>query len=316
MNKIAKIISVVLSVSLVIGVSVAMLVSAFAATAPKFSIDVAEQSDSKVVVSLSLDEGSVTAFDIQVNAKDWSETTKTTGLTLTEIKRSDNIRAYNAAHEDDEVPPVFAIGKEQGKVSFAGLEAYNTVGVMFTFTFSKAKANDVEPSDFLAVVNSCSDESKTPVDASITNKIPASEKPVVTTTTTKPVEDTTTTTAKPVEDTTTTTAKPVEDTTTTTAKPVEDTTTTTAAVADVTTTEAAADVTTTVKAVEDVPAATEDASADESTAPAVDSTVAGSASSDAVANPKTGDRLTATAAVVSLLAISGAAVVALRKKED
>ena len=294
MNKIAKIISVVLSVSLVIGVSVAMLVSAFAATAPKFSIDVAEQSDSKVVVSLSLDEGSVTAFDIQVNAKDWSETTKTTGLTLTEIKRSDNIRAYNAAHEDDEVPPVFAIGKEQGKVSFAGLEAYNTVGVMFTFTFSKAKANDVEPSDFLAVVNSCSDESKTPVDASITNKIPASEKPVVTTTTTKPVEDTTTTTAKPVEDTTTTTA----------------------AVADVTTTEAAADVTTTVKAVEDVPAATEDASADESTAPAVDSTVAGSASSDAVANPKTGDRLTATAAVVSLLAISGAAVVALRKKED
>ena len=305
MNKIAKIISVVLSVSLVIGVSVAMLVSAFAATAPKFSIDVAEQSDSKVVVSLSLDEGSVTAFDIQVNAKDWSETTKTTGLTLTEIKRSDNIRAYNAAHEDDEVPPVFAIGKEQGKVSFAGLEAYNTVGVMFTFTFSKAKANDVEPSDFLAVVNSCSDESKTPVDASITNKIPASEKPVVTTTTTKPVEDTTTTTAKPVEDTTTTTAKPVEDTTTTTA-----------AVADVTTTEAAADVTTTVKAVEDVPAATEDASADESTAPAVDSTVAGSASSDAVANPKTGDRLTATAAVVSLLAISGAAVVALRKKED
>ena len=42
MNKIAKILSVVLSVSLVIGVTVAMLVSAFAVTAPKFSISVAE----------------------------------------------------------------------------------------------------------------------------------------------------------------------------------------------------------------------------------------------------------------------------------
>ena len=38
MNKIAKILSVVLSVSLVIGVTVAMLVSAFAVTAPKFSL--------------------------------------------------------------------------------------------------------------------------------------------------------------------------------------------------------------------------------------------------------------------------------------
>ena len=48
--------------------------------------------------------------------------------------------------------------------------------------------------------------------------------------------------------------------------------------------------------------------------PAADTTTA--ASSSDLDNPETGARLTASAAVVALLAISGAAVVALRKKED
>ena len=57
MNKIAKILSVVLSVS--IGVTVAMLVSAFAVTAPKFSISVAEESKDSVKLALCLESGSI-----------------------------------------------------------------------------------------------------------------------------------------------------------------------------------------------------------------------------------------------------------------
>lgn len=264
MNKIAKIISVVLSVSLVIGVSVAMLVSAFAAGTPKFSISVASETDSEVVLELSLDEGSLNAFDVQVNAKDWNSTdARTTGLTLTGIKRVGSFLAFFTPSDDgdESAAPMFASKKETGKVSFACVGTYEATGAMLTFTFSKTNADKVAPSDFIAVVSSCTDgEGNTITDASVTNNIPVPEKPVVSEPSSEDVSEPSSEATEP---------------------------------------------------------SSEDASSDEKStvAPVVDSTVDGSASSDVV-NPKTGDRLTATAAVISLLAISGAAVVALRKKED
>ena len=329
MNKIAKILSVVLSVSLVIGVTVAMLVSAFAVTAPKFSISVAEESKDSVKLALCLESGSITSCGVNVKAADWNNPNKTTGLTIKSVERGPAFRDFATAHENDEVPPLVAISTKSGfgRAAFASVAAYSEKGVMLYFTFAKgnsAKAK-IDSSDIIVEFDGSVDGNNNPVTPTLDNKIPAPATTTTTTTTKK--ADVTTTTKK--ADVTTTTKK--ADVTTTTKK--ADVTTTTKAAEDVTTTKAAEDVTTTTKAAEDVTTTTKAAEdvttttkvADDvtsstksddvvTTAPAADTTTA--ASSSDVVNPETGDRLTASAAVVALLAISGAAVVALRKKED
>ena len=330
MNKIAKILSVVLSVSLVIGVTVAMLVSAFAVTAPKFSISVAEESKDSVKLALCLESGSINSCGVYVKAADWNNPNKTTGLTIKSVERGQAFRDFATAHENDKVPPLIAINTDRGfgEASFASVAAYSEKGVMLYFTFAKgnsAKAK-IEPSDIIVEFDGTVDGNNNPVTPTLDNKIPA---PATTTTTTTTKKADVTTTTKKADVTTTTTKK--ADVTTTTKK--ADVTTTTKAAEDVTTTKAAEDVTTTTKAAEDVTTTTKAAedvttttkAADDvtsstksddvvTTAPAADTTTA--ASSSDVVNPETGDRLTASAAVVALLAISGAAVVALRKKED
>ena len=330
MNKIAKILSVVLSVSLVIGVTVAMLVSAFAVTAPKFSISVAEESKDSVKLALCLESGSITSCGVNVKAADWNNPNKTTGLTIKSVERGPAFRDFATAHENDEVPPLVAISTKSGfgRAAFASVAAYSEKGVMLYFTFAKgnsAKAK-IDSSDIIVEFDGSVDGNNNPVTPTLDNKIPAPATTTTTTTTkkadvtttTKKADVTTTTTKKADVTTTTkkadvtTTTKAAEDVTTT--KAAEDVTTTTKAAEDVTTTtKAAEDVTTTTKAAEDITSSTK---SDDvvTTAPAADTTTA--ASSSDVVNPETGDRLTASAAVVALLAISGAAVVALRKKED
>ena len=330
MNKIAKILSVVLSVSLVIGVTVAMLVSAFAVTAPKFSISVAEESKDSVKLALCLESGSINSCGVNVKAADWNNPNKTTGLTIKSVERGQAFRDFATAHENDKVPPLIAINTDRGfgEASFASVAAYSEKGVMLYFTFAKgnsAKAK-IDSSDIIVEFDGTVDGNNNPVTPTLDNKIPAPATTTTTTTTkkadvtttTKKADVTTTTTKKADVTTTTkkadvTTTKAAEDVTTTT-KAAEDVTTTTKAAEDVTTTtKAAEDVTTTTKAAEDITSSTK---SDDvvTTAPAADTTTA--ASSSDVVNPETGDRLTASAAVVALLAISGAAVVALRKKED
>ena len=260
MNKIAKILSVVLSVSLVIGVTVAMLVSAFAVTAPKFSISVAEESKDSVKLALCLESGSITSCGVNVKAADWNNPNKTTGLTIKSVERGPAFRDFATAHENDEVPPLIAISTKSGfgRAAFASVAAYSEKGVMLYFTFAKgnsAKAK-IDSSDIIVEFDGSVDGNNNPVTPTLDNKIPAPA--------------------------------------TTTTKAAEDVTTTTKAAEDITSSTKSDDVVT--------------------TAPAADTTTA--ASSSDVVNPETGDRLTASAAVVALLAISGAAVVALRKKED
>ena len=310
MNKIAKILSVVLSVSLVIGVTVAMLVSAFAVTAPKFSISVAEESKDSVKLALCLESGSINSCGVNVKAADWNNPNKTTGLTIKSVERGQAFRDFATAHENDKVPPLIAINTDRGfgEASFASVAAYSEKGVMLYFTFAKgnsAKAK-IDSSDIIVEFDGTVDGNNNPVTPTLDNKIPA---PATTTTTTTTKKADVTTTTKKADVTTTTTKK--ADVTTTTKK--ADVTTTKAAEDVTTTTKAAEDVTTTTKAAEDITSSTK---SDDvvTTAPAADTTTA--ASSSDVVNPETGDRLTASAAVVALLAISGAAVVALRKKED
>ncbi len=320
MNKIAKILSVVLSVSLVIGVTVAMLVSAFAVTAPKFSISVAEESKDSVKLALCLESGSITSCGVNVKAADWNNPNKTTGLTIKSVERGPAFRDFATAHENDEVPPLVAISTKSGfgRAAFASVAAYSEKGVMLYFTFAKgnsAKAK-IDSSDIIVEFDGSVDGNNNPVTPTLDNKIPA---PATTTTTTTTKKADVTTTTKKADVTTTTTKKADVTTTTkkadvtTTTKKADVTTTTKAAEDVTTTTKAAEDVTTTTKAADDVTSSTK---SDDvvTTAPAADTTTA--ASSSDVVNPETGDRLTASAAVVALLAISGAAVVALRKKED
>ena len=320
MNKIAKILSVVLSVSLVIGVTVAMLVSAFAVTAPKFSISVAEESKDSVKLALCLESGSITSCGVNVKAADWDNPNKTTGLTIKSVERGPAFRDFATAHENDEVPPLVAISTKSGfgRAAFASVAAYSEKGVMLYFTFAKgnsAKAK-IDSSDIIVEFDGSVDGNNNPVTPTLDNKIPA---PATTTTTTTTKKADVTTTTKKADVTTTTTKKADVTTTTkkadvtTTTKAAEDVTTTTKAAEDVTTTTKAAEDVTTTKAAEDITSSTK---SDDvvTTAPAADTTTA--ASSSDVVNPETGDRLTASAAVVALLAISGAAVVALRKKED
>lgn len=320
MNKIAKILSVVLSVSLVIGVTVAMLVSAFAVTAPKFSISVAEESKDSVKLALCLESGSITSCGVNVKAADWNNPNKTTGLTIKSVERGPAFRDFATAHENDEVPPLVAISTKGGfgRAAFASVAAYSEKGVMLYFTFAKgnsAKAK-IDSSDIIVEFDGTVDGNNNPVTPTLDNKIPA---PATTTTTTTTKKADVTTTTKKADVTTTTTKKADVTTTTkkadvtTTTKKADVTTTTKAAEDVTTTTKAAEDVTTTTKAADDVTSSTK---SDDvvTTAPAADTTTA--ASSSDVVNPETGDRLTASAAVVALLAISGAAVVALRKKED
>ena len=320
MNKIAKILSVVLSVSLVIGVTVAMLVSAFAVTAPKFSISVAEESKDSVKLALCLESGSITSCGVNVKTADWDNPNKTTGLTIKSVERGPAFRDFATAHENDEVPPLVAISTKSGfgRAAFASVAAYSEKGVMLYFTFAKgnsAKAK-IDSSDIIVEFDGSVDGNNNPVTPTLDNKIPA---PATTTTTTTTKKADVTTTTKKADVTTTTTKKADVTTTTkkadvtTTTKKADVTTTTKAAEDVTTTTKAAEDVTTTTKAAEDITSSTK---SDDvvTTAPAADTTTA--ASSSDVVNPETGDRLTASAAVVALLAISGAAVVALRKKED
>ena len=282
MNKIAKILSVVLSVSLVIGVTVAMLVSAFAVTAPKFSISVAEESKDSVKLALCLESGSITSCGVNVKAADWDNPNKTTGLTIKSVERGPAFRDFATAHENDEVPPLVAISTKSGfgRAAFASVAAYSEKGVMLYFTFAKgnsAKAK-IDSSDIIVEFDGSVDGNNNPVTPTLDNKIPA---PATTTTTTTTKKADVTTTTKKADVTTTTTKK--ADVTTTTKK--ADVTTTTKAAEDVTTTtKAAEDVTTTTKAADDVTSSTK---SDDvvTTAPAADTTTA--ASSSDVVNPET-----------------------------
>ena len=278
-----------------------------------------------------MESGSINSCGVYVKAADWNNPNKTTGLTIKSVERGQAFRDFATAHENDKVPPLIAINTDRGfgEASFASVAAYSEKGVMLYFTFAKgnsAKAK-IEPSDIIVEFDGTVDGNNNPVTPTLDNKIPAPATTTTTTTTkkadvtttTKKADVTTTTTKKADVTTTTkkadvtTTTKAAEDVTTTT-KAAEDVTTTTKAAEDVTTTtKAAEDVTTTTKAADDVTSSTK---SDDvvTTAPAADTTTA--ASSSDVVNPETGDRLTASAAVVALLAISGAAVVALRKKED
>ena len=61
MNKIAKILSAVLSVTVALSIAIVMLTSAIAANGPTLSVNLVSQNDSQVVIEVKLDKGSFSA---------------------------------------------------------------------------------------------------------------------------------------------------------------------------------------------------------------------------------------------------------------
>ena len=307
MNKIAKILSAVISVTVALTIAVVMLTSAFAAAAPTLSLNVVSETADQVVLEVKLESGKFASIDfgVEYDSAKIAKCSKMTGCMDIAIAGATGDAASQAFNE--------ATCLYSGAIA-SGYDKEG--GVIATYTFDKKAAADISKDDFTLVVSNCTDTDNKSITASVVNKLPAA---VVTT-----VSTTQSTTQKPTETTTqTTTQKPVETTTqTTTQKPVETTTETTVE----TTTETAVEITTGVV----IERPTQGASSDEMTEVTVPTTGdADESTTDApteaptekpvdgeVVNPDTGDSVTATAAVFSLLAVSGAAIVALRKKED
>ena len=157
----AVVLAVVMLLGMVSAVALAKTgIIAKAANVAVFSLSIVSETSSEVKVSFNLESGSFTAMDWLVNASDWDSYPKTTGLTLTSIEKAQNYKDYVSLHEGDEITPLFALNKDNGKASFiSGLYPYDVIGSMFIFTFKKtssAKAN-VSPSDFYAKITSCTD---------------------------------------------------------------------------------------------------------------------------------------------------------------
>ncbi|MBQ7549083.1 MAG: LPXTG cell wall anchor domain-containing protein [Clostridia bacterium] len=339
-----------------------MLISAFAADVPTFSLNVKSETDSEVVVTVNLDSGEFKAIDLALQANSAISGCKNAGI-------SSAVKDFRNDSEERGNVMSSASNKDTMKFSMATVEAYKTVGSVVEFTLSKAAAAKITKDDVSLVVTSCVVD-KDAVKANVVNNLPAAEAPADDETTTEAPADDETTTEAPADDETTTEAPADDETTTeapaddettteapaddettteapaddettteapaddetTTEAPADDETTTEAPADDETTTEAPADDETTTEAPADDETTTEETPAEDPTAAPADSTdgtdsadaepaadVAEPASATAesdISNPATGDSLTATAAVISLLAVSGAAVVALRKKED
>ena len=286
MNKIAKILSVVLSASIALTVAVVTLVSALAADAPVFSLKKVSEDDTSYTVSIDLESGEFNNATFKISTSD-----KLTGCT--KVAKSSMLMDIMG----DSETVMTMTNKDTGKAVIISTDKLSQKGSYFVFTFAKASGAKVGTSDFTVVEED--------INAKVENKVPAV---VVPETTTKAPETTTktpeTTTEKVAETTTeaeveTTTEAEVE---TTTEAEIETTTE-----AEVETTTEAEIETTTEAEVE----TTTEAEVETTTEAEVETTTEA-----VVVNPNTGDSATASAAIVALLAISGAAVVALRKKED
>ena len=276
MNKISKILSVVLAAAVALSVTVVMLVSASAAEAPTFSLNVVSEEGKDVVVSVKLESGSISNFDLILNTSDKIKSC-TSGVT------SDELIAFSTetALAGGLVTPMFNAGTKQG--TFATTADLGKPTELFLITLVKASDAKVTKDDIKLEFTSCANSADGEVSATVVSNLPAA---VVTT-------------------------DPSVTDPSVTDPSVTDPSVTDPSVTDPSVTQP------TVAPTDPTKAPTTVAPATTTTTVAIPTTVpAGSAATGTVTNPNTGDNITVSAAILSLLAISGAAVVALRKKED
>ncbi|MBQ7043094.1 MAG: LPXTG cell wall anchor domain-containing protein [Clostridia bacterium] len=299
MNKVAKILSAVISVTVALSMALVMLTSALAAQTTTFALNVVSENDDQIVVSVDLVDGGFQSIDFEVkyNAekieKCSSAVASTDAFTL----------FVNAA-------TCKASGMYLDKVDYDKL--FDVKGAVATFTFDKVDGAEIGPDDitvefevcgtvadqFEVVINNNIPEIEVPSEPSEEPSEPSEEPSEPSEEPSEPSEEPSEPSEEPSEPSEEP-SEPSEEPSEPSEEPSEPS--------------------------EDPSEPSEDPSEpseepskpseDKTDAPAEDKTDAPVADGDVV-NPDTGDSVTASAAIISLLAVSGAAIVALRKKED
>ena len=127
-------------------------------TEPAFTVNIVSETSDEVKLSFNLVRGSFAAMDLQINASDWNNSNKTTGLTLKSTELGSSYKKYMEGLSQSETPLLsFAPKNGNGKVAIVVMKVYDVEGEMFVFTFSKSSSRNVKPSDFIAE-SSCFDE--------------------------------------------------------------------------------------------------------------------------------------------------------------
>ena len=250
MNRFAKILSTVISVTLALSIAIVMLTSALAAVGAKFSINLKEETDSQVVIEVKLESGSFEALDFGITAN--SAKIKA----CKDIKLNVDIALAGGVQASNPDIGLYGCAIDSGYATEGG--------VITTYTFEKVAGANISKDDFAMNVTNCSAEFE------VVNNIPVYVEP------TEPSEEPT----EPSEEPTEPSEEPSE--------PSEE-----------------------PSAPSEEPTEPSEEPTDAPTEAPTEKPVDGE-----VVNPDTGDSVTATAAIFSLLAVSGAAIVALRKKED
>ncbi len=278
MNRFAKILSTVISVTLALSIAIVMLTSALAAVGAKFSINLASETDTQVVIEVKLESGSFEALDFGITANS-AKIKKCTKIDFDlDIVINGGVQANNP---------------DTGLFGCAIDAGYDKVGgVVATYTFEKVAGANISKDDFAMNVTNCSAEFE------VVNNIPVYVEP------TEPSEEPTEPSEEPTEpseepsEPSEEPSDPSEEPTEPSEEPTEPS-------------EEPSEPSEEPSAPSEEPTEPSEEPTDAPTEAPTEKPVDGE-----VVNPDTGDSVTATAAIFSLLAVSGAAIVALRKKED
>lgn len=189
MKKTAKILSIILSISMVLGVTIALVVSAFAVDAPAFEIKEVSAANGQLVASINLKSGTFNSLDMAF---------RTTGLKCTAIKPGADQPAGALVGSTS----VNATG-DLSNISVVAMDGYSQKGEMYVVTFDITE----EEYSFDIEVTSCSITDSNYNNTDVTASVTVSGKIDATTTTepsTEPSTEPTTKTTVPTTDDATT----------------------------------------------------------------------------------------------------------------
>jgi hypothetical protein len=140
-----KVIAAVMAAAIVLSVCA---VSAFAVTVPKFNLTVVSQTDSNVVLDLSLEEGSFNALDVAI-------TTSSKIKDCTSIVSTSAFRDLCNSYGDSGNAVIKASNNATMKISIATQKSIDAKIDMYTITLTKSSAGNVSANDIKATVTNC-----------------------------------------------------------------------------------------------------------------------------------------------------------------
>ncbi len=315
MNKVAKILSAVISVTVALSMALVMLTSALAAQTTTFALNVVSETDDQIVVSVDIVDGGFQSIDfiMKVNYE------KISGCSKAEAAAA----------------PYLLLTAEASTLGVSGAylnsndydKLYDVKGAVATFTFDKVDGAEIGPDDitvefevcgtvadqFEVVINNNIPEIEVPSEPSEEPSEPSEEPSEPSEEPSEPSEEPSEPSEEPSEpseepsEPSEEPSEPSEEPSEPSEEPSEP-----SEEPSEPSEEPSEPSEEPSEPSEEPSKPSED---DKTDAPAEDKTDAPVADGDVV-NPDTGDSVTASAAIISLLAVSGAAIVALRKKED